>query len=75
MVGDDQSTGGNALKEAVREAVESELGADVGLELVADGDRVDVRVTDLGVEEVLESELDDVSISRYGDYRLTVMRE
>lgn len=63
------------MKGEIRSLLEAELGTDVRVEFVEDGNRLDVRVADLGVADELESRFDDVTVNKYSEYRFTVMRE
>jgi hypothetical protein len=60
------------LKSEIREQVHGELGEQATVRFVQDGDRMDVRVSNLGVAKTIEEQNDDVSVTTYSEYRFTV---
>jgi hypothetical protein len=63
------------LKTEIRDCLESELGSEVTVEFVEATDRLDVRITDLGVADELRSRHDDVAVTTYSEHRFTVQLE
>lgn len=63
------------LKGEIRSQIESEFGEGVQIEFVEDTNRLDVRVSDLGLVEELRARNEDVAVSKYSDLRFTVMKE
>jgi hypothetical protein len=63
------------LKETIREQDVSDLGEDVTVQFVEDANRLDVRITDLGIEAELRAREADLTVNSYSDYRFTVRFE
>jgi hypothetical protein len=52
-----------------------ELGTHVTVQFVENTNRVDVRLTDLGIEAALRAREEDLTVNSYSDYRFTVRLE
>lgn len=63
------------VREGIRSILESKFGEQVRVEFVRDGNRLDVRVTNLGVTDAVERRYDDVEATNYSELRFTVMFE
>lgn len=63
------------LKADIRQQIHGELGEDVQVRFVEDANRMDVRVTGLGIAERLEQQDDALSVTTYSDYRFTITVE
>jgi len=63
------------LKREIRDMLESRFGEDVRVEFVEDGNRIDVRVSNLGIVDAVEARHDDVSVTNYSEFRFTVLVE
>jgi hypothetical protein len=53
----------------------TELGTHVTVQFVEDANRLDVRITDLGIEAELRAREADLTVNSYSDYRFTVRLE
>jgi hypothetical protein len=60
------------VKAQIRDYVTDELGDEVEFTFVEAGNRIDVRITDLGLVDELRARHEDLSVTTYGDYRFTI---
>jgi hypothetical protein len=63
------------LKSDVRDCLENEIGNEVTVEFVEDANRIDVRIKVLGIGDELQSRHDDLTVSTWGEHRLTVQMD